>query len=690
MKILRKIIVVLVVFVMLVIPTTQIAYGGDGGYTEGTPDKLTLNAMFQYQESEFNPNTAWEGAFDRASTLLYNSTDGQVQIGTVNFYNNCPQAYNKADILIHSGSGGGASHMGGLGTSGRNIDLYNDTHTQDVAAARGQFGIVHELGHFVFGLYDEYKYSDGTETSCISETSTVASIMDGGTTIQPNNQRTEWSLPADSAACTNTAQYQLRGMTAWPWIKKFAQDNYSATLTVPTTYTVALPPGHQALTFNYFDCKVRAVVSLDRSGSMEGNAIDAAKSGAKLFVDLNRASDELGVSAYSSDVYEIFSVAEMTPTNKTTAKAEIDGLYASGNTNIGGGLQLSLDMIAGQGNAVSNEIVVLLSDGLHNTGTDPNTVLPSLAARGVKVYTIGLGNSVDASQMSTIAEQTGGSYYHTASISGLLAHYATIFADMRSDGMIVKLKEEIQAGGTKSHTAFIDNYTQAAGEATFVLSWPISDLDLTLMRPDGTTVSASDADVIFYNKDTQSMIYRVSNPTSGDWTAQIHSNSPASTSKELYNLQVSSIATSNVMVQAATDKSIYDSKELVLIQASVRAPMSGGSEALRVAGAEVTADVMLGSRKITTLTLYDDGLPIHGDEKPDDGVYSALYYPGLGAGSYAFNIMVNNQTGTTAPPDEETPGWTPSPIDPFARWSQVTVVVNEAPFNYLHLPFIVR
>ena len=155
MKSFTKVIAASILCLIFMVSVSPSALGGDGTYTEGTPDKLTLNAVFQYNETSFNPNAAWEGAFTRASQLLYNSTDGQVQIGTVNFYNNCKIADDKADIRIKSGKGTAAANLGGLGTKGLNIDVYNDTHTQNVAAARGQFGIVHEFGHFVFGLYDE-------------------------------------------------------------------------------------------------------------------------------------------------------------------------------------------------------------------------------------------------------------------------------------------------------------------------------------------------------------------------------------------------------------------------------------------------------------------------------------------------------------------------------------------------------
>jgi hypothetical protein len=62
-------------------------HAGSGTYTDGTPDRLTLNVNFEFDVSpNFNPNINWENTLTRASALLYNSTDGQLQIRTVNFY----------------------------------------------------------------------------------------------------------------------------------------------------------------------------------------------------------------------------------------------------------------------------------------------------------------------------------------------------------------------------------------------------------------------------------------------------------------------------------------------------------------------------------------------------------------------------------------------------------------------------
>lgn len=682
---------------LLMALTAPAVWGGEGTYNEGTPDKLTLNVVFMYPETAFNPNTDWQNAFTRASQLLYNSTDGQVQIGTVNFYNNCPEMSDKADFLIHSGEGRGyVTGLGGLGTRGVAVHLYDGTHTKNVAAARGHFGIVHELGHYVFALHDEYfkNYGAGQRNiprSCISAASTVASIMDGGTTCQPENQRTEWSHPTYRNACTDTVQMNQTGMTCWPYIVKYAREHYTAVLTTPAALDQTMPAGHQALTFNYYDCKVRAVVCLDRSGSMSGSKMDTAKAGAKLFVDQTRVTtrtvDELGVSSYADLASINYAIAVMSDTNKTVAKNAINGLVASGLTNIGGGLQTSLNMITGRGDPVSNEVIVLLSDGQHNTGTHPNDVIPALKARGVVVYTIGIGDA-DAALMRSIATQTGGKYYYTSGTAGLQAFFNTIFTEMRNDGMTTKLNEKISTGQMRTHTVYIDAYTTAAGEATFILSWDSGDVDLTLKRPNGTTVADSDPDVLVHVEDTLSEMYRMNDPPTGNWTVQVDGVSVSGQAE--YDLQVNSVASSNVAVVVTTDQDSYTLADAALVRASVIAPVHGGTEGHGVMGATVSVAVRMGDTVVSTFQLYDDGAASHGDEVPNDGLYSNYFSGYAGEGSYEFDVTVVNQSGTMVPPDEkwpEFPDWDGPPVDPFTRRAAVTV--NVEPAN-VYLPLVLR
>ena len=57
------------------------------------------------------------------------------------------------------------------------------------AGDRGQLGLVHEMGHFVFGILDEYLDKSGAKTAdafCVADNTGTSCIMDGGTTVAAN------------------------------------------------------------------------------------------------------------------------------------------------------------------------------------------------------------------------------------------------------------------------------------------------------------------------------------------------------------------------------------------------------------------------------------------------------------------------------------------------------------------------
>ena len=93
---------------------------------------------------------------------------------------------------------------------------------------RWQAGHLYEFGHYGFGLYDEYKGApslpplakNGEQTGksapnqfCVTETDPVACVMDGGSTIFPENHRTEFcSASAGGLATSHNSGIEIGGI----------------------------------------------------------------------------------------------------------------------------------------------------------------------------------------------------------------------------------------------------------------------------------------------------------------------------------------------------------------------------------------------------------------------------------------------------------------------------------------------
>ena len=200
--------------VSLVVPS--LATAGSGYIEDG---KLNVSVMFTYRETDID---SWRPLFEEASRLLFNTTNGQLQLGTIRV-TNCGYDNENADIWILSDNSGAFANP--LGLSGDGHVYISQTHRSVTSDVFGPFGLVHEFGHYAMGLYDEYngveitlRHGEGETPGadvaeqtdarllpnqfCVTDLDPVACVMDGGTTILPNNGRTEFCTHSDGALST--------------------------------------------------------------------------------------------------------------------------------------------------------------------------------------------------------------------------------------------------------------------------------------------------------------------------------------------------------------------------------------------------------------------------------------------------------------------------------------------------------
>ncbi len=146
------------------------------------------------------------------------------------------------------------------------------------------------------------------------------------------------------------------------------------------------------------------VVVVDRSGSMAGQKFADLQQAMLTFVNTLKAANlqtRVGLASYSSDATE--NVQLTTDLNQTTA--------AMSRMQVGGATSISRGMLAGANImklARSGEIVertmIVMTDGLHNTGPDPEPVAIALANQGIVIHTIGFGSDADVFRMRRMAQ----------------------------------------------------------------------------------------------------------------------------------------------------------------------------------------------------------------------------------------------------------------------------------------------
>jgi Mg-chelatase subunit ChlD len=211
---------------------------------------------------------------------------------------------------------------------------------------------------------------------------------------------------------------------------------------------------------------VDVMLIIDRSGSMQGQKLSAAKTAAKTFVDhLNPNNDKSGLVSYSNTV----AADQLLTNNQNDVKNKIDSLVANGNTDTGDAIYNATNQLVQNGRSDSIHVEILLTDGLANLPTNVGvaTQYAENAARGaashnIYIYTIGLGSDVNSTFLNNVATITGGKYYFAPNTDMLNQIYGQIAGELLtggSAGIILKQNGNVVAKVTATEGQNIVNIT---------------------------------------------------------------------------------------------------------------------------------------------------------------------------------------------------------------------------------------
>jgi Ca-activated chloride channel family protein len=158
-------------------------------------------------------------------------------------------------------------------------------------------------------------------------------------------------------------------------------------------------------------------VVLDRSGSMEGERLDAARAALAELVERLDPADRFGVVVFDDDVDVVVPAGPVV--DKAALRASVLAVGPGGCTNLSGGLLRGLQearRVAGSAGAT----MLLVSDGHANAGVvDPDALAGVAAAarkHGVTTSTVGIGLGYDETLLAAIA--AGGQGSHAFALDG--------------------------------------------------------------------------------------------------------------------------------------------------------------------------------------------------------------------------------------------------------------------------------
>jgi len=163
---------------------------------------------------------------------------------------------------------------------------------------------------------------------------------------------------------------------------------------------------------------------LDTSGSMQMyHKLDNAKAIIKDFVK-KRSNDRIGLVIFGDIAY----IASPLTYDKKTFNEILSRIYpgiAGERTAIYDALFLSTTLF--KKSKAKNKIIILITDGMDNSSKTPkDLVLKTLKKDKIKVYTIGIGRSINTTDLENIAKSTGGKFFWVQNISELKKVYETI------------------------------------------------------------------------------------------------------------------------------------------------------------------------------------------------------------------------------------------------------------------------
>jgi uncharacterized protein YegL len=180
-------------------------------------------------------------------------------------------------------------------------------------------------------------------------------------------------------------------------------------------------PVHQAIA-TQMDRDMALV--LDQSGSMSGQP----------WTDLNTAVDAFFVELNGTPQDELVSLETFNDagthhhnitSNYSQISTTLSGLNPNGNTAIGEGMQEGIQSLQAS-TRLSAKALVVMTDGIHNTGIDPETVATTARNAGFTVYTVTFGDGADQTKMQNVAANGGGRHWHAPTGAALIAAFQEI------------------------------------------------------------------------------------------------------------------------------------------------------------------------------------------------------------------------------------------------------------------------
>ena len=175
---------------------------------------------------------------------------------------------------------------------------------------------------------------------------------------------------------------------------------------------------------------VAIVLVIDRSGSMRGDKLEAAKASAAATVRVLNGSDYVGIVAFDNNASQLVRLKKAS--NRTSISLDIARLTANGGTNILPALREAHEMLQPVNAKVKH--VILLSDGQAPTSGIAGEV-QDMRANRITVSAVGIGEA-DRALLQLIVENGDGKLYFTQDLAALPRIFAKETTEAKRSALV--------------------------------------------------------------------------------------------------------------------------------------------------------------------------------------------------------------------------------------------------------------
>jgi Ca-activated chloride channel family protein len=217
-------------------------------------------------------------------------------------------------------------------------------------------------------------------------------------------------------------------------------------------------------------------VVLDRSGSMEGDKIEHARTAVRQLIDQLAPTDRFSLVTYASEArldVELAAAGDVAAADgaRRRWREQVAAIAADGGTAMSAGLDLALETAGARRPAGRAARLLLLSDGQANEGDYTPEGLADRARRaataGISVSTLGVGEDFNELLMTALADVGRGNYYYLPSaeqIAGVLASELSASRETVAEELAVTL---LPAPGVRVREVAGYPFTSRGGRVVF-------------------------------------------------------------------------------------------------------------------------------------------------------------------------------------------------------------------------------